>query len=120
MSDRRALIRDRIYACVEVVDMGYITPCHIWKGPDSGKGRGGGYPRMPLDGQTMAVHKVNWTNENGIIPGKKQLDHMCRVRLCIREDHLEMVTHLQNQKRRDLAAGLKPKRKRRRRKAVAT
>lgn len=118
MSDRRALIRDRIYACVEVVDMGYETPCHLWTGPDSGTGRGGGYPRMKLDGQTMAVHKVSWTNENGIIPGKKQIDHKCHVRRCVREEHLEMVTHLQNQKRRDVAMGRTPG-KRRRRKAVA-
>lgn len=97
---RRELIRARIYACVEVVDCGYVTPCHIWTGPDSGNGRGGGYPRMALDGQTMAVHKVAWTNAHGIIPGKKQLDHKCRQRRCVNEDHLELVTHLQNQKRR--------------------
>ncbi|WP_292130972.1 HNH endonuclease signature motif containing protein [Mesorhizobium sp.] len=100
--------------------MGYVdakgqpSPCHIWTGPDSGSGRGGGYPRMSLDGQTVAVHLVNWTNEHGFIPGKKQLDHLCRTRLCIRDDHLELVTHKQNQKRRDMANGIKPKRKRRR------
>lgn len=104
MSDRRNLIRDRVYSCVEVVDMGYITPCHLWTGPDSGTGRGGGYPRMNLDGQTMAVHKVNWT--------KRERDHS-------RQKAAGPQMHLQNQKRRDLAAGLKPKRKRRRRKAVA-
>jgi hypothetical protein len=106
---RRERIRMRVMACVEVRDMGHVddagnaSPCHVWTGPDSGNGRGGGYPRMPLDGQTMAVHKVVWTNENGIIPGKKQLDHKCRTRRCVREDHLEMVTHKQNQKRRDQA-----------------
>ena len=104
MSDRRTMIREKIMARVEVVDMGFETPCHIWTGPTSGDGRGGGYPRMNLDGQTVAVHKVNWTNENGFIPGKKQLDHKCRIRLCIREDHLELVTHRQNCRRRDEAA----------------
>ncbi|AEH88152.1 HNH endonuclease signature motif containing protein [Mesorhizobium opportunistum] len=106
---RREAIRARIMVCVEIVDTGYVdasgqpSPCHIWTGPDSGSGRDGGYPRMSLDGQTVAVHIVNWTNEHGFIPGKKQLDHLCRTRRCIRDDHLEMVTHKQNQKRRDQA-----------------
>lgn len=102
---RREAIRARIMVCVEVVDTGYKTPCHLWTGPDSGDGRGGGYPRMSLDGQTVAVHKVSWTNENGFIPGKKQLDHMCRQRRCVREDHLELVTAKRNAIRREVANG---------------
>lgn len=106
---RRDRIRMLVMGRIEIVDMGYVdehgckSSCHIWTGPDSGSGRGGDYPRMALDGQTMAVHKVAWTNEHGIIPGKKQLDHKCHVRRCVRDDHLEMVTHKQNQKRRDKA-----------------
>ncbi|CDP51974.1 Phage protein [Devosia sp. DBB001] len=79
------------------------TDCWIWTGPDSGDGRGGGYPRMALDGQTVAVHIVMWTNEHGFVPGRKQLDHLCRRRRCVNPEHLELVTHLQNQKRRDRA-----------------
>lgn len=101
--NRRERIHAKIYARIEVKDMGYKTPCHLWTGPTSGTGRGGDYPRMNLDGQTVAVHLVNWTNEHGFIPGKKQLDHKCRVRRCVREDHLELVTHKENQKRRDQA-----------------
>jgi hypothetical protein len=114
---RRELIRMRVMACVEIVDTGYVdakgvlSPCHVWTGPDSGTGRGGGYPRMSLDGQTCAVHIVNWTNEHGFIPGKKQLDHLCRMRRCIRDDHMEMVTHKQNQKRRDQAMGVSPRKR---------
>lgn len=80
-----------------------LGPCHIWQGPDSGTGRGGGYARMNLDGQTVAVHLVAWTNEHGFIPGKKQLDHLCRRRRCVAEAHLELVTHKENQRRRDAA-----------------
>tara|TARA_Y100000815_G_scaffold169233_2_gene153591 strand:+ start:10493 stop:10834 length:342 start_codon:yes stop_codon:yes gene_type:complete len=100
---RRDAIRKKIMARV-VVTLGPLeTPCKIWTGPTSGNGRGGGYPRMCLDGQTVAVHIVNWTNENGYVPGRKQLDHLCRNRLCVEDTHLELVTHKQNQKRRDLA-----------------
>jgi len=80
-----------------------LGPCHIWTGPTSGEGRGGDYGRMSLDGQTVAVHLVSWTNEHGFVPGKKQLDHLCRRRRCVNDRHLELVTHKQNQKRRDLA-----------------
>lgn len=81
-----------------------LGPCKVWTGPHSGTGRGGDYPRMHLDGQTVAVHLVAWTNEHGFIPGKKQLDHLCRRRMCVNDLHLELVTHKENQKRRALAA----------------
>ena len=75
--------------------------CRLWIGPTSGtSGRGKGYPRMNLDGATVAVHKVAWVNEHGYIPPKKQLDHLCRNRLCVNPAHLELVTHKQNQKRK--------------------
>jgi hypothetical protein len=56
---------------------------------------------MSLDGQTVAVHIVSFVNKNGFVPGKKQIDHLCNNRMCVNKDHLEMVTHLQNQRRRD-------------------
>ena len=74
--------------------------CWLWTGPDSGTGRGGGYPRMSLDGQTVAVHRVIYTEFYGYIPSKKQIDHVCRNRMCVNPEHLEMVTHKENQKRR--------------------
>jgi len=81
-----------------------LGPCKIWQGPHSGSGRGGDYPRMSLDGQTVAVHLVAWTNEHGFIPGKKQIDHLCRRRMCVADKHGELVTHKENQKRRAAAA----------------
>ncbi len=105
--NRRDAIKQKILARVVMSDDLFRgQPCHIWTGPTSGEnGRGAGYPRMSVNGQTMAVHKVAWTNENGIIPGKKQLDHACRRRLCVNEAHLDLVTHKENCKRRDAAKG---------------
>lgn len=77
--------------------------CHIWQGPCSGTGRGGGYGRMSLNGGTVAVHRVVFTHYNGYIPPKKQIDHTCGNRRCCNPDHLEMVTHKENQRRRDNA-----------------
>jgi hypothetical protein len=78
-----------------------LSPCYLWQGSDSGSGRGGGYPRMSLDGQTVAVHIVSFVNKHGFVPGKKQVDHLCNNRMCVNQDHLEMVTHKENQRRRD-------------------
>lgn len=98
---RRDRIRAKILAnCIVDPETG----CFIWQGPTSGEGRGGGYGRMKLDGGTVATHIAMWVNEHGLIPPKKQLDHMCpgHRRLCCNPDHLELVTHKQNQKRRDM------------------
>ena len=101
--NRRDLIREKIMRRVRIDP---VTGCWIWTGPTSGKpgrgrrGRGHSYPRMTLDGQTVAVHIVMWVNEHGYLPSKKQLDHTCETRLCVNPDHTEMVTHKRNQKRR--------------------
>lgn len=106
---RRNNIMDRIKDRLTIEDRGHTvnhkpSPCHIWNGPDSGTGRGGGYGRMSLDGQTVAVHLVVYTNYFGYIPSKKQVDHLCNQRACCNPEHLELVTNLQNQKRRALRA----------------
>ncbi|WP_441280635.1 HNH endonuclease signature motif containing protein [Tardiphaga sp. 862_B3_N1_1] len=108
VKDRRQVIIEKIEARCEIVDTGYVldgkpSPCHVWQGPTSGTGRGGNYGRMSLDGQTVATHIVAYTHYFGFVPGKKQIDHKCRQRLCCNPAHLEMVTHKQNQRRRDQA-----------------
>lgn len=102
--DRRSEIWARIIANVTVTEGPLDTPCWIWNGTHSGDGRGGGYPRMKLGGQTVAVHRVAATHVYGFIPGKKQLDHRCRNRMCVNPGHTEIVSHKLNQKRRVAAA----------------
>lgn len=95
--ERREIVIGKIMARVSVNE---TTGCWEWQGPTSGEGRGGGYGRMSLDGQTVAVHIVSYTHFHGFIPGKKQIDHKCNNRLCCNPVHLELVTHKQNQRRR--------------------
>lgn len=105
-SDRRDEIIEKIYQRVEVTDTGLVdedgqpSPCHLWTGSTSGTGRGGGYGRMSLNGCTVATHIVVFTHYYGYIPGKKQIDHLCNNRLCCNPAHLEMVSHIMNQRRR--------------------
>lgn len=106
---RRDVIRSRLDAKTVTTPAPHwldpaLGPCRLWTGGDSGTGRGGGYGRVKLDGITQAVHIVSWTNENGILPSNKHLDHLCRRRNCRADLHLEMVTPKQNQQRRAAAA----------------
>lgn len=101
MTGRRARIVAKILSRCVRTDAG----CLIWTGPTSGAvGRGRGYPRMNLDGATVAVHITMFVCENGPVPPKKQIDHTCRNRLCVELSHLQMVTHKVNQRRRAAAA----------------
>jgi len=105
---RRDQIAHKILQRSHLEDRGYRDPetgekslCRIWDGPTSGsedKTRGHGYGRMNLDGATVAVHIAAWVNENGLIPPRKQLDHLCHQRDCCEERHLKLRTHKQNQK----------------------
>ena len=105
--NRRDRIREKVLSRVKFVPHPVYGMCYIWQGPTSGStGRGKDYPRMSLDGGTVAVHITMWVNENGIIPPRKQLDHLCMRRLCVNDKHLELVTHKVNQKRRDKARQL--------------
>lgn len=98
---RRDLIMVRILERVEVKDCGYKTPCWLWTGPDSGDDsrRGGGYPRFSVDDHTCAVHRVLWMHFHGFLPSKRQLDHLCEVRLCVNPDHFEKGTQSGHSKR---------------------
>lgn len=42
------------------------------------------------------AHRVAYEYINGPIPSGFLLDHLCRLRSCIRPDHLEPVTHKVN------------------------
>lgn len=94
---RRDQIMEKVRKNTEVCE---LTGCWNWRGGTSGTGRGGGYGRMNLDGHTVAVHIAVFTNCFGLVPGNKQIDHICENRLCCNPDHLDLVTHLENQRRK--------------------
>lgn len=57
-----------------------------------------GYGRFAA-GRPVLAHRFAWTLLRGPIPDGLQLDHLCRNRRCVRPDHLEPVTPLENVRR---------------------
>jgi len=72
------------------------SPCWLWTASSGGKG---GYGQFQLGGgKSKMVRAHRWSYEAvvGFIPEGLELDHLCRVRLCVNPSHLEPVTHREN------------------------
>ena len=68
--------------------------CWLWTGPVwKGYGKSSG----------TTAHRHVFLALGGIIPAGLELDHLCRVPLCVNPDHLEPVTRAENARRRALA-----------------
>lgn len=78
--------------------------CWLWTGGDSGNG----YGRLRWQGKRAGAHRVVYEVLVGPIPEGLQLDHLCRVTMCVNPDHLEPVTLKVNQERKK-AKWAKPK-----------
>jgi hypothetical protein len=74
-------------------------PCWLWTACTSGNGYGG----FQLDGRLQAAHRVAYELLVGPIPEGMQLDHLCRVLICVNPDHLEVVTCRENLMRSPIA-----------------
>ena len=66
--------------------------CWFWH---SGLGQDG-YGRFTVNGRRALAHRWVYEQEVGPIPDGLVLDHLCRVRNCVRPDHLEPVTNREN------------------------
>jgi hypothetical protein len=67
------------------------TGCWIWQRAVSSTGYG------ILAGQL--AHRAVYERHRGPVPAGLELDHRCRNRACVNPDHLEPVTHRENQRR---------------------
>lgn len=72
------------------------TGCWLWTGALSG---GTGYGSFWADGRHVLAHRFAYEVEVGAIPEGMQIDHLCRVRRCVRPDHLEAVSQRENIRR---------------------
>jgi hypothetical protein len=69
------------------------TECEIWTGSVGTHG----YGLVYVDGKQRLAHRVAY-GEDLILEGW-QIDHLCRVILCVRRDHLEAVPPAENIRR---------------------
>lgn len=67
--------------------------CWEWTGAKTTRG---GYGHLRFRGVTHRVHRVAWELTNGPIPDGLVIDHICRNPLCVRPDHLQVVTPREN------------------------
>lgn len=68
------------------------TGCLVWTA-----GRNvDGYGKFYFDGTNVPAHRFAYLALVGEIPAGLSLDHLCRVRHCVRPDHLEAVTQRVN------------------------
>lgn len=85
--------------------------CWLWDGVVA-RAHGYGSLSQRYGGKvvTHRAHRLSYELLVGPIPDGMELDHLCRVRDCVRPDHLEPVSHAENVRR-----GLAPDALRRRR-----
>lgn len=74
--------------------------CWFWRGSTGPTG----YGEFRYEGQSRPAHVVSYILLVGPVPTGMELDHLCRVRSCIRPDHLEPVDHHANLLRGDTIA----------------
>src|SRR6266568_8464909 len=55
-----------------------------------------GYGTFDIGQQKRRGHQIAWQLLRGPVPDGLELDHLCRVPLCVNPNHLEPVTHREN------------------------
>jgi len=92
-------VTDRFLSHVEMVPW---SGCWIWMGSTNGNRQHPEYNYGKFgqltDGimQTVYAHRASYEMFRGKIQPGLQLDHVCRVRLCVNPMHLEPVIRLEN------------------------
>lgn len=73
-----------------------LGPCLIWTAAIQSSG----YGVMRREGGGLALaHVLALEHHAGPIPEGHEVDHLCSQRACVRAEHLEAVSHLENVRR---------------------
>ena len=78
------------------------STCTVWIGATNNKG----YGIVTVDGRQELAHRIAYMATHGPIPESLVIDHKCRVRNCVKVEHLEPVTTGENVRRGKTAAAL--------------
>jgi hypothetical protein len=72
------------------------TGCWNWRGGTAGSG----YPKTrDANSKQAYAYRVMYELTRGKIPDEMTIDHLCRNKLCVNPDHLEVVTRAENVRR---------------------
>lgn len=71
------------------------SSCWEWQGSVNSSGYGQHGSHKKPGAETLA-HRKLYAMKYGPIPKGKQIDHLCRNKLCVRPDHLEAVDPKEN------------------------
>ena len=75
----------------------HLGNCWLWTGAIGGFGYGNfGYQKT-----TRAAHIIMWLETNGAIPDGLKVLHKCDIPNCVRPDHLELGTQLENVRQKE-------------------
>ena len=66
--------------------------CWLWKATLTKQG----YGKFRMPNRTVLAHRFSYELNGGVFVDGLVLDHLCRVRNCVRPDHLEQVTFREN------------------------
>jgi hypothetical protein len=55
-----------------------------------------GYGSIKVEGGMRCAHLVNYERAKEVVQEGLELDHRCRVRICVNPEHLEPVPHKTN------------------------
>lgn len=73
-----------------------LGPCWLWTGATLDSGYGYFQIGYPGPRRNIRAHRHAFEQQVGPIPEGLEPDHLCRVRRCVNQAHIEIVTHRVN------------------------
>jgi len=70
-----------------------VNNCWIWQDKSINTS---GYAQIKIQKKQVLVHRLSYELFNGKLEKNLVIDHLCRNKLCINPDHLELVTRKEN------------------------
>ena len=67
--------------------------CWLWTGATKGEDE---YGKVYIGNKSYPAHRLLYEILKGEVPKGLVLDHLCRVRICVNPEHLEVVTSREN------------------------